>query len=308
VLPGGPVARVLGVLAADAGRLDEGLARLDDAAGASARAGARLWELRATVDKAGVLVRRAGPGDQGLARELLASALPDCRALGLTALENQASAILHGLTSAAVAPPARESPAGREASFLREGEYWAIHFDRVVRLRDGKGLGYLAILLAHPGREFHALDLATLRGRAIAPTATIAEVADLGFHLDGDASDGGGLDETARAAYRFRLRELQADLDEAEAFHDPGRAGRAREEIAALEAELSRAFGLGGRRRPGASAAERARQSVTKAIRETLARIELQDPALGAHLARSVRTGLYCTYDPDPAAAPCWKL
>jgi hypothetical protein len=148
----------------------------------------------------------------------------------------------------------------------------------------------------------------TPKKTATAALATVAEAQALGLHVDANDVGGHGIDDMARDAYRFRLRELQAELDEADMFQDPGRAERAREEMAALEAELSRAFGLGGRRRPGASAAERARQSVTKAIHEALARIEGQDAALGTHLARSVRTGLYCTYDPDPAAAPHWTV
>ena len=34
-----------------------------------------------------------------------------------------------------------------------------------MALRDLKGLHYLARLLAHPGREFHVLDLVVERGR-----------------------------------------------------------------------------------------------------------------------------------------------
>ena len=76
----------------------------------------------------------------------------------------------------------------------------------------------------------------------------------------------------------------------------------------ALEAQLSAAFGLGGRARPEGSAAERARQSVTKAIREATRRISAEDGAIGEHLDRSVRTGLYCVYDPDPAARVTWTM
>ena len=116
------------------------------------------------------------------------------------------------------------------------------------------------------------------------------------------ATRGALIDDEARAAYRVRLRELQAELDEADAFNDPARGEAARLEMDALEAQLSAAFGLGGRPRPEGSAAERARQSVTKAIREATRRIAAEDSALGDHLDRSVRTGVYCVYDPDPSS------
>ena len=125
------------------------------------------------------------------------------------------------------------------------------------------------------------------------------------FGVDG-GDTGSLIDDEARAAYRVRLRELQAELDEAEAFNDPVRGEAARLEMDALESQLSAAFGLGGRPRPEGSAAERARQSVTKAIREATRRIAAEDSALGDHLERSVRTGVYCVYDPDPSSRLTW--
>lgn len=62
--------------------------------------------------------------------------------------------------------------------------------------------------------------------------------------------------------------------------------------------ELSRAVGLGGRDRRAASAAERARLNVTRVLRAAIARVEAALPALGAHLDRSVRTGIFCAYEP----------
>jgi hypothetical protein len=48
----------------------------------------------------------------------------------------------------------------RQASFICQGEYWTLAFeDRLIRLRDSKGLRHLALLLGEPGREFHVLDL-----------------------------------------------------------------------------------------------------------------------------------------------------
>jgi hypothetical protein len=44
--------------------------------------------------------------------------------------------------------------------FRREGEYWTIVYRGVVlRLRDSKGLRYVAHLLRHPGTRFAARDL-----------------------------------------------------------------------------------------------------------------------------------------------------
>jgi hypothetical protein len=47
-----------------------------------------------------------------------------------------------------------------EAAFVKEGEYWTLVFrGEVRRVRDRKGLAYLATLLARPGERVEAVDL-----------------------------------------------------------------------------------------------------------------------------------------------------
>ena len=107
------------------------------------------------------------------------------------------------------------------------------------------------------------------------------------------------LDPTARSAYRARLTDLGEDLEEAQAMCDEGRVAIVQAEIDALVDQLAAAVGLGGRSRVAASASERARVSVTNALRRAVARIEVSIPTfLGQHLARSVITGSYCVYRP----------
>src|SRR5258707_5097262 len=44
--------------------------------------------------------------------------------------------------------------------FRKEGEYWTVGYGgKAFRLKDTRGLGYLAHLLRHPTVEFHVLDL-----------------------------------------------------------------------------------------------------------------------------------------------------
>jgi hypothetical protein len=194
--------------------------------------------------------------------------------------------------------------------FRREGEYWTVCYEGVVvRLRDAKGLGHLARLLADPGREFHVVDLEAANRQAgpaaVGPTGR-ARAGELQVRPDlGDA--GALLDATAKAAYRARLAELGAELVEAEGGNDPARAARARGERDFLVAELARAVGLGGRDRRAASHAERARLNVTRAIRAAMANLARANPSLGRHLAVTVRTGRYCAYTPDPRAPIHWE-
>ena len=64
-------------------------------------------------------------------------------------------------------------PSSFEGLFCHEGDFWTIAFEgRLVRLKDAKGLRYLAHLLRHPGEPFHVSELggvAGLRSRDAAP-------------------------------------------------------------------------------------------------------------------------------------------
>jgi tetratricopeptide (TPR) repeat protein len=190
--------------------------------------------------------------------------------------------------------------------FRREGDYWSVVFEgRTVRVRDLKGIRYLARLLADPGREFHVLDLVAAESGRLA-AAESGRAAGLSHTGPGDAGE--MLDARAKDAYRRRLAEIEDDIEQARAFGDSERAAQADAERDFLVQELSRAVGLGGRDRRAASTSERARVSVTRAIRQVIARIGEHHPELGEHLDGTIRTGTYCAYVPDPRTPAAWRF
>jgi hypothetical protein len=191
-------------------------------------------------------------------------------------------------------------------AFRQSGDYWSISFqEHASTLRDLKGLHYLSRLLAHPGREFHVLDLVS---SGVAPSATTAEATDRELTSSGWGDSGALLDTQAKNSYRRRLAEIDEDLDDARLTGDSGRVGQAEAERDFLIRELSRAVGLGGRERRAGSASERARVSVTRAIRHAMSRIREHDPPLGEHLDRAIRTGTYCAYLPDTRITASWRI
>jgi predicted ATPase len=97
-------------------------------------------------------------------------------------------------------------------------------------------------------------------------------------------------------------------LDEAKEVGNVERAEQAEQEIEALTRELSRAVGLGGRSRRAMSASERARQSVAKTIKSVLQRIAQSDATLANILSRCIRTGTFCSYQPDPVFPIAWEF
>jgi tetratricopeptide (TPR) repeat protein len=175
--------------------------------------------------------------------------------------------------------------------FRCEGDYWSVVFEgRTVRVRDLKGMRYLAQLLTHPGRQFHVLGLVGAEtGQRMAPSET-----------------GEVLDERAKTAYRRRLAEIDDDIEHARACEDAVREEQADAEREFLVRELASAVGLGGRDRRAASTSERARSAVTRAIRQGITRIGEHHPQLGEHLDHAVRTGTHCAYVPDPGSRAHW--
>ena len=153
-------------------------------------------------------------------------------------------------------------------------------------LRDAKGLHDLAVLLAQPGADLPALDLAG--GRRAARHRR-------GRRAGARPRRAGGVPAPAGRARR-RARRRAATSPTSPAGNAPPTSANS------LLAELRRATRPGGASRAlGTTTAERARKAVTARIRDAIRRIADVHPELGAHLDRTVRTGTTCRYEPDPA-------
>jgi hypothetical protein len=220
---------------------------------------------------------------------------------------------------AAVATVFHSASLSEQAIFRKEGEFWAIGYPgKSFRLKDTKGLGYLAHLLRHPATEFHVLDLVSGSAGRREDDETNQLVHGLplgnddlekaGIHVASLGDAGEMLDHTAKVAYRRRLSELGEELEEAKELGNVERAERAEQEIDALTSELSRAVGLGGRDRRAGSASERARQSISKTVKSVVERIAQSDATLGDLMARCIKTGYFCSYQPDPDSPLAWEF
>jgi tetratricopeptide (TPR) repeat protein len=216
-----------------------------------------------------------------LAKEATAAAV----ALGLRAPPKLASGI--ALAAAPGEAVAAESPGPqpRSGTMQREGDVWALTFDgTTARVRDSKGLQDLAALVTRPRTAVHVTELVSPDPAARAASTSRGAAV---------------LDRRAVAEYRRRLDELDDDLAEADDHHDTGRAAKLREEREFLVAELSAGLGMGARTRRAGDDVDRARKAVRARIRDAIVRIEAVHPALGRHLDLAVRTGTYCSYEPE---------
>ncbi|WP_336213442.1 hypothetical protein [Nonomuraea sp. LPB2021202275-12-8] len=213
------------------------------------------------------LALRDGPRDEA-AREEAAAAAREAKELGMT-LPAEAGAA--------------DRAGGAPARLLRHGKQWLLEWGgRSVLVADSVGTRHLAVLIANPGREIPATDLAA---GTRAPESATASPQPL-------------LDAAARDAYKQRLTHLQAEIDELESMNDMARAAALRLEHEWLVAELASATGINGRTRAFTGSQERARIAVGKAIRRAVSRVAEADPAIGEELRVTVHTGLRCSYLP----------
>jgi tetratricopeptide (TPR) repeat protein len=284
-----PIARVLAMAAFALGKRDEALRHCERALALSNRMGAdahRAWVHLAWGEGTG-------------AREHLDQALELAEQLGMPQVVERARAATERVSplpsearpgAGSTSAPREPIAAGARFTLRRDNDRseWTVeHAGRSFRLKDVRGLGMLAQLVEQPGREIHALDLASESDGGVAGQAV-----DLG-----DAGE--VIDRRARDAYKQRIAELRDELEEAESWSDSARAARIRGELDALTQQIAAAVGLGGRERRSGSATERARTAVQRRIREAIKKILEQDSELGRHLDWAVRTGTFCAYEPE---------
>jgi tetratricopeptide (TPR) repeat protein len=264
----GPVALYLGLLAAALRRYADATTQLEQAVTVARRLGARPVLARAQAELGLCLLAQ---GDQ---LERAEGTRPE-RAEALLA---EAAAIADELDLPLVTARLAQRPVASGNRMRRDGPVWTLEYaGRSAHLPDSKGLRDLATLVSAPGEE-------------IAATALVSEAPVPGSDEV--------LDERARSAYRARLEALDAELDRAALRDRRDAVAQLTAEREALIAELSRAYGLGGRARRLGDLGERARTTVTARIRDTLRKIEQVHPELGVHLRESVSTGRSCSYRP----------
>ena len=321
----GSICHYLGLLAASRQRWHDAITWYNVALSMNERMQAPYLAARTRARLGEALIARNVTGDVDRGRHIVSQAAATFSSLGmsgqLSRLRNfgKGHMIPNALKGESHQHPVANTPAGdssggdhqpaapprttRRYVFRREGDIWAIEFNgHLMRLRTSRGLCLLALLLEHPHREFHVLELldASLvtgpSGNNALPSPSSTQTT-IGTIASGSA---GALSDTqARAAYRRRVSDIRDELQEAEQFNDIGRQAALRSELEKITAELGRAFDIRQRPRAFTSTTERARVNIRNNIANALRTISRHDAGLWRHLSNAVRTGSYCSYRPE---------
>jgi TolB-like protein len=167
-----------------------------------------------------------------------------------------------------------------ESSFVRKEETWELIFKgRAITLKDAKGLHDIAKLLQEPNKQLHCMDL-------------------MGAAVD-ESNPTTAIDRKAKSSYVKRIKELQIEIEDAEATNNNIEIQKLHEEYDSILEHLSQSMGLAGKSRKVGSTIEKARTAVTWRIRSTIKKIDKSHPDLAKHLSKSIRTGTFCTYNPE---------
>lgn len=288
-----------------AGRPEEARALLDQAADALAALAPGPARLAPLVVAAEVIWRIGGHPSAQWIHDALA---PDAAAW----VVEPGGAFVHGCVA---------RPLGLLALLLDQRSAAVAHFEAAL---ESHGRADAPMLVARTLRDWGvaAADRTRLLEafeayRRLEAVAMVAQLATLlraigaGWLLD-DAEEDGTPTEAAGGLFRrdgeewiltfggrvARVRDSNGIRDLVHLAEHPGRAIRA-EDLTAESAVTGATTASGGLRAVGGAAdTPDPRAAVTARIKSALRRIESVHPELGGHLARSVRTGATCSYDP----------
>jgi len=176
--------------------------------------------------------------------------------------------------------------------FQRIAQTWVLKYEgKMVLMQNAGGMHYLARLLAEPERTIPAAFLlaAEAGGDPRALTGISHQL----------------VDKQAMAEYKQRYSDAEEELEEAKKRSDQSRIPKLQSEIEKLGAEIVRLSGLGGKIR-SKSDADRARRSVSAAVKRAIDSIRNEHNRLGQHLRNSVSSGFIFCYAPE--RDPDWLI
>lgn len=271
----GAVELHLGMAAAGSGDVAAASDHLERAIASHDALGAVAWGARSRFELATVIGRQQGAHSHDLVRAALEQTDGTTMLFLRRCIRRLLDAELENRTASLI------------TAFEKQDAVWLVQaFGAEARVKDVRGMEYLKCLLSSPGVEIHVDQLAAGGGGGSPvqpehwsrPAATPV------------------LDEQAKKAYARRIGNLDEEIDEARASYDDDREVRLQEEKDAIINELRRAAGLGRRTRAFSDETEKARVSVTKAIRRAIRVIRPHHAELAAHLEEHVTTGTFCSY------------
>ncbi len=229
----------------------------------------------------------------------------------LDRLERLSSDLCRVLATVAEAQAKGAQPNQDESQniFRNDGHFWTVRFGRKTCLfKDSKGMAYIGYLVARPNKRVSALELyyqvSPHPPGAVKQAPDTTRDDDAGYQRGAKSCVSGvaANEVLGKGDYwdmKRQFDELQEEKRKAEADNDPLRMEQVQADILAMGEYMRKQVGPQGQRRKWPGSLEKARQTVTKAIRSAIRSMGKEHPALGKHLDVSLDCGRVLTYTPE---------
>jgi len=188
--------------------------------------------------------------------------------------------------------------------FRKHGKWWTTIYRGVEsKLNDQIGFSYIHYLLSHPNQDVSVKALVeNFRVKSFAgydsfPQST-EEMQNEGFQSFDPGID--AIEPDERQRLKNQLSSLDERISYAQGRGDYETVQKLEEDRSAIVADIKKRTDIHGRARKVLSPSERNRKSVQKAIDRALKNVGEHNVTLREHLKRSIKTGTFCRYQPEP--------
>jgi len=198
--------------------------------------------------------------------------------------------------------------------FRKDGDRWTLCFEgKTVYANHVVGMDYIQYLLKHPWRKFpiKLLDLelwGTIPPEKASPHSKTREekLEKEGLSIGYDDTYDTSIDQQTLKECKTKIADLEDELEEAEKNDDIQKVADIKYELDQYKSYLSGSLGVDGKPRKVKTTSERARKKISNAVKRANDKIKKIHPPLWNHLNRSISTGDYIVYNPDPV--PPWDF
>jgi len=210
-------------------------------------------------------------------------------------------------------PPDAKKQTPAENSFTDKGDYWEICYDGQCKsIKNSLGIRYIKYLIQNEGKGIHVSEL-YYSENPLPEGATDTALSALGsqqleaegLSVSNLSSTGPLMDEQGKNEYKYRIKELYDQIEEADELGDTDKAEELKNEKDKIVNQLAADFGLGGKPRKINSLIEKIRKNVEKRISTDIKKLGKTFPQLSKHLV-CIETGTECKYLPHPDIL--WKF
>jgi hypothetical protein len=182
--------------------------------------------------------------------------------------------------------------------FKRKGDYYEICFkEKTTLLKSHVGVRYLEQLTNNAGTPIFSLDLVRLvNANNQNDDKSVSSIDDGYSDAFSSGNEGEMIDDQALVDYRNRIKIINEKIEDAEEIGDIDVREKLLQERDFLVKEINTSLNNKGKQRKFSSAAEKARQAVSKAIKRALISLNATHPELYEHFKSSLSVGNLCIY------------